>query len=88
MVKPFFPSPNPKFLLFYTTKEQTALHAGFAHDHASNPDALAGNLYVRGVEVKIIPKPPGRAGAEITHNRYIHFFEGDVEDTLGQAVGA
>jgi hypothetical protein len=25
--------------------------------------------------------------AEITYNRYIHFFEGDIDDTLQQAVG-
>lgn len=24
----------------------------------------------------------------LTYNRYIHFFEGDIDDTLRQAVGA
>lgn len=28
------------------------------------------------------------ASVEITFNRYIHFFEGDIDDTLRQAVGA
>jgi hypothetical protein len=40
------------------------------------------------VEVKIISKLPGHASVEITYNRYIHFFEGKIGDTLRQAVGA
>ena len=40
------------------------------------------------VEVKIISKLLGHASVEITYNRYIHFFEGDIDDTLRQAVGA
>ena len=47
----------------------------------------ASNLYARGVEVKIISKPLSHASVEITYNRYIHFFEGDIDDTLRQAVG-
>jgi hypothetical protein len=46
------------------------------------------NLYARGVEVMVISKPLGHISVEITHNRYIHFFEGDIDDTLRQAVGA
>ena len=41
----------------------------------------------RGVEVKIISKLLGHASVEITYNRYIHFFEGDTDDTLRQADG-
>ena len=39
-----------------------------------------------GVEVKVILKLLGHASVEITYNRYIHFFEGDIDDTLRQAV--
>lgn len=49
--------------------------------------SFASNLYARGVEVKIISKLLGHASVEITCNRYIHF-EGDIDDTLRQAVGA
>ena len=44
-------------------------------------------MYARGVEVKIISKPLGHASVEINYNRYIHFFEGEIDDTLRQAVG-
>lgn len=50
--------------------------------------SFASNLYAQGVEVKNISKLPGHASVEITWNRYIHFFEGDIDDTLRQAVGA
>ena len=49
--------------------------------------SFASNLYARGVEVKIISKLLDHASVEITYNRYIHFFEGDIDDTLRQAVG-
>ncbi len=50
--------------------------------------SFASNLYARGVEVKVISKLLGHANVEITYNRYIHFFEGDIDDTLRHAVGA
>ncbi len=50
--------------------------------------SFASNLYSRGVEVKVISNLLGHASVEITYNRYIHFFEGDIDDTLRQAVGA
>ncbi len=50
--------------------------------------SFASNLYARDVEVKVISKLLGHASVEITYNRYIHFFEGDIDDTLRQAVGA
>ncbi len=50
--------------------------------------SFASSLYARGVEVKIISKLLGHASVEITCNRYIHFFEGDIDGTLRQAVGA
>jgi site-specific recombinase XerD len=50
--------------------------------------SFASNLYARGVEVKIISKLLGHASVEITYNRYIHFFEGEIDDTLRQAVEA
>ena len=49
--------------------------------------SFASNLYARGVEVKIISKLLGHASVEITYNRYIHFFDGDIDDTLRRAVG-
>ena len=39
------------------------------------------------MEVRIISKLLGHASVEITYNRYIHSFEGDIDDTLRQAVG-
>ena len=60
--------------------EQCGIHA-LRHSFASN-------LYARGVEVKIISKLLGHASVEITYNRYIHFFESEIDDTLRQAVGA
>jgi site-specific recombinase XerD len=50
--------------------------------------SFASNLYARGVEIEIISKLLGYASVEITYNRYINFFEGDIDDTLRQAVGA
>jgi integrase len=50
------------------------------HPNKRGPDAS--NLDARGVEVKIISKLLGHASVEITYNRYIHFFEGDIDDTL------
>ena len=49
--------------------------------------SFASNLYARSVEVKVISKLLGHASVEITYNRYIHFFEGEIDDTLRQAVG-
>jgi len=48
---------------------------------------FASNLYARGVEVKIISKLLGHASVEITYNRYIGFFEGEIDDMLRKAVG-
>ena len=60
--------------------EQRGIHA-LRHSFASN-------LYAaRGIEVKIISKLLGRASVEITYNRYIHFFEGDIYDRLRLAGG-
>ena len=53
----------------------------------SRSSFYSSNLYARGVEVKIISKLLGHASVEITYNRYIHFFEGEIDDTLRQAVG-
>ena len=49
--------------------------------------SFASNLYARGVEVKVISKLLGHASVEITYNRYIHLFEGDIDDTLRRSVG-
>lgn len=35
----------------------------------------------------MISKLLGHASVKITYNRYIHFFKGDIDDTLRQAVG-
>ncbi len=71
------------------TMETACEAAGVKHRglHALR-HSFASNLYARGVEVKIISKLLGHASVEITYNRYIHFFEGDIDDTLRQAVGA
>ena len=71
------------------TMEKACEAAGVEHRglHALR-HSFASNLYARGVEVKIISKLLGHASVEITYNRYIHFFEGDIDDTLRQAVGA
>ena len=72
-----------------TTMESTCETAGVEHRglHALR-HSFASNLYARGVEVKVISKLLGHASVEITYNRYIHFFEGDIDDSLRQAVGA
>ena len=72
-----------------TTMEHACEAAGVEHRglHALR-HSFASNLYSRGVEVKVISKLLGHASVEITYNRYIHFFEGDIDDTLRQAVGA
>ena len=70
------------------TMEKTSAAAGVEHRglHALR-HSFASNLYARGVEVKIISKLLGHASVEITYNRYIHLFEGEINDTLRQAVG-
>ncbi len=71
------------------TMEKACEAAGVEHRglHALR-HSFASNLYARGVEVKIISKLLGHASVEITYNRYIHFFEGEIDNTLRQAVGA
>jgi len=59
--------------------EQRGLHA-LRHSFASN-------LYARGVEIKVISKLLGHASTQITYDRYVHLFEGEIDDTLRQAVG-
>ena len=49
--------------------------------------SFASNLYARAVEVKIISKLLGHASTQITYDRYVHLFEGDIDDTFRQAVG-
>lgn len=50
--------------------------------------SLASNLYARGVEIKVISKLLDHASTQITYDRYVHIFEGEIDDTLRQAVGA
>lgn len=50
--------------------------------------SFASNLYARGVEVKINSKLLGHSSPQITYDRYVHLFEGDIDDTPRQAVGA
>jgi integrase/recombinase XerD len=64
-----------------------AANVGHRGIHARR-HSFASNLYARGVEVKIISKLLGHANVEITYNRYINFLEGDIDDTLRQAVEA
>ena len=49
--------------------------------------SFASNLCARGAEVKIISKLFGHASVEITYNRYIHFFEVEIDDTPAGAWG-
>jgi integrase len=49
--------------------------------------SFASNLYARGVSVKVISKLLGHSSMQITIDRYVHLFEGDIDDTLRQAVG-
>ena len=69
--------------------EKVCKKAGVEHRglHALR-HSFASNLYARGAEVKIISKLVGHASVEITYNRYIHFFKGDIDDTLRRAGGA
>ena len=71
-----------------TTMANACEAAGVEHRglHALR-HSFASNLYARGVEVKVISKLLGHASVEITYNRYIHFFDGDIDDILRQAVG-
>jgi integrase len=68
--------------------EKTCEAAGVEHRalHALR-HSFASNLYAWGVEMKTISKLLGHASVGITYNRYIHF-EGEIDDTLRQAVGA
>ena len=80
---------NLSYRNLLATMEKACEAAGVEHRglHALR-HSFASNLYARGVEVKIISKLLGHASVEITYNRYIHFFEGEIDDTLRQAVGA
>ena len=87
-----FATQTGKYLSYrnlLATMEKACETAGVEHRglHALR-HSFASNLYAWGVEVKIISKLLGHASVEITYNRYIHFFEGDIDDTLRQAVGA
>ena len=87
-----FATQTGKYLSYrnlLATMQKACEAAGVEHRglHALR-HSFASNLYARGVEVKIISKLLGHASVEITYNRYIHFFEGDIDDTLRQAVGA
>ena len=86
-----FATQTGKYLSYrnlLATMESACEAAGVEHRglHALR-HSFASNLYARGVEVKIISKLLGHASVEITYNRYIHFFEGEIDDTLRQAVG-
>ena len=87
-----FATQNGKHLSYrnlLATMEKACEAAGVEHRglHALR-HSFASNLYAKGVEVKVISRLLGHASVEITYNRYIHFFEGDIDDTLRQAVGA
>lgn len=49
--------------------------------------SFASNLYARGVEIKVISKLLGHASTQITYDRYVHLFEGDLDDTLSRRLG-
>ena len=60
--------------------EHSGLHA-LRHSFASN-------LYARGSEIRVISKLLGHASTQSSYDRYVHLLEGDIDDTLRQAVGA
>lgn len=71
-----------------TTMENACKEAGVEHRGLyALRHSFASNLNSKGVEVMSISKLLGHASVEITYNRYIHFFAGDIDDTLRQAVG-
>ena len=87
-----FATQTGKYLSYrnlLATMETACEAAGVEHRglHALR-HSFASNLYARGVEVKIISKLLGHASTQITYDRYVHFFEGEIDDTLRQAVGA
>lgn len=71
------------------TMEKACEAAGVEHRglHALR-HSFASNLFSRGVSVKVISKLLGHSSTQITIDRYVHLFEGDIDDTLRQAVGA
>ena len=72
-----------------TTMETACESAGAEHRglHALR-HSFASNLYARGVSVKVISKLLSHSSTQVTIDRYISLFEGDLDDTLRQAVGA
>ena len=71
------------------TMEKACGMAGVEHRglHALR-HSFASNLFARGVSVKVISKLLGHSSTQVTIDRYISLFEGDLDDTLRQAVGA
>ena len=71
------------------TMEKACEAAGVEHRglHALR-HSFASNLFARGVSVKVISKLLGHSSTQVTIDRYVHLFEGDIDDTLRQAVGA
>ena len=71
------------------TMEKACDMAGVEHRglHALR-HSFASNLFARGVSVKVISKLLGHSSTQVTIDRYINLFEGDLDDTLRQAVGA
>ena len=71
------------------TMETACEAAGVEHRgmHALR-HSFASNLFARGVSVKVISKLLGHSSTQVTIDRYVHLFEGDIDDTLRQAVGA
>ena len=71
------------------TMETACEAAGVEHRglHALR-HSFASNLFARGVSVKVISKLLGHSSTQVTIDRYVHLFEGDLDDTLRQAVGA
>jgi site-specific recombinase XerD len=49
--------------------------------------SFASNLFARGISVEVISKLLGHSSAQVAIDRYISLFEGDLDDTLRQAVG-
>ena len=71
------------------TLENACESAGVEHRglHALR-HSFASNLYARGVSVKVISRLLGHSSTQITIDRYVHLFEGDIDETLRRAVGA
>jgi site-specific recombinase XerD len=69
--------------------EKACETAGVEHRGLHAPrHSFASDLFARGISVEVISKLLGHSSTQVAIDRYISLFEGDLDDTLRQAVGA